>query len=246
MIFYSICLAYEKRKFSSFEKMDLNKFSSTYFALAIIILGAIGNLLGLIVISRKKLAKIGPQITYIALFIFDCINFVTVFSPYAQFAFNIEITVISTLVCKSIFYVVFAFGPISPMLNVYISIERYISIAFPTKKYFLQKKQIQLAYIIVLACFNLALYVPTGIYLDLTNDYNKTVCAFVNAYWQVTNGYIDLTNHVILPSVLMIIFTILIICSIFTSRSRTLSRKSRSRTLRRDIRFSIITNYLTK
>ena len=107
--------------------MNLNTISSTYFAPKLIILGTIGNLLGLIVISRKKLATIGQQIIYIALFTFVSINLALIFQPYVQFAFNIDVTSFSLFGCESYWYVNYAMGPISPMLTVYISIERYIS-----------------------------------------------------------------------------------------------------------------------
>jgi len=132
------------------------------------------------------------------------------------------------------------FAPISPVLNVYISIERYISIAYPTKKYFLLKNKIQLAYIIVSTLFNLLLYAPNGIYFDLISVENQTVCNYVNLFWQETYGYIDLTNRIIIPSLLMIIFSILIIHTIFTSRSRISSNIRANRTFRKDVKFSVI------
>ena len=66
-------------------EFNLDTFSSDYFAPALIILGLIGNLFGLIVIIKKKLIKIGPQIIYISIFIFDWINFVTIFKLYLQY-----------------------------------------------------------------------------------------------------------------------------------------------------------------
>ena len=72
-------------------EFNLNFFSSTYLGPAIIILGLFGNLFGLIVISKKKLVKIGPQIVYIALFIFDLLKFFLIFQPYILFTFNIDI-----------------------------------------------------------------------------------------------------------------------------------------------------------
>ena len=219
---------------------NLDTFSSLYFAPAIIILGLFGNLFGLIVISKKKLVKIGPQIVYITLFIFDWINFILIFQLYAAYEFNIDVTLFSSLYCKTYFYINFVFAPISPMLNVYISIERYISIAYLAKKDFLRQKKIQLIYIITIALFNIILYVPIGINYDLVIVENQTVCTYVDTFWQETYGYIDLTNRVIIPFVLMIIFSILIIYTIFTSRSRMASNTRANRTFRKDVKFSLI------
>ena len=226
--------------FSKKMNFNLDTFSSSYFAPAIIILGLFGNLFGLIVISKKKLVKIGPQIVYITLFIFDWINFILIFQLYAAYEFNIDVTLFSSLYCKTYFYINFVFAPISPMLNVYISIERYISIAYLAKKDFLRQKKIQLIYIITIALFNIILYVPIGINYDLVIVENQTVCTYVDTFWQETYGYIDLTNRVIIPFVLMIIFSILIIYTIFTSRSRMASNTRANRTFRKDVKFSLI------
>jgi len=113
---------------------NLDTFSAIIFAPILIIFGLFGNLFGLIVISKKKLKKIGPQTSYIAMFIFDWINFVTIFKPFLQYGLNINITTFGSLACKSYWYISYAFATISPMLNVYISIERFISIAYPSLK----------------------------------------------------------------------------------------------------------------
>jgi hypothetical protein len=219
---------------------NLDTFSSSYFAPAIIILGIFGNLFGLIVISKKKLVKIGPQFVYIALFIFDWINFILIFQLYAAFEFNIDVTLFSSLYCKTYFYINFVFACISPMLSVYISIERYISIAYLAKKDFLQQKKIQLIYIIAIVLFNLILYVPIAIDFDLVIVDNQTVCTYADSFWQETYSYVDLTNRVIIPFVFMIIFSVLIIYTIFTSRSRMTSNTRANRTFRKDVKFSLI------
>jgi len=219
--------------------MDFNLEIFSAFTVLIII-GLFGNLFGLIVISKKKLNKIGPQITYIAMFIFDWVNFVTIFQPYLLYSFNIDVTIVSSLACKSYWYIGFAFAPIPSMLNVYISIERFISLAYPSKKYILLKNKIQLAYIIALTLLNIGLYVPIGIYYDLVAAYNQTVCDYVDVYWLKTCGYIDLINRVIIPSLLMIIFSLLIIMTIFKSRTRITSNIRANRTFQKDVKLSII------
>jgi len=219
---------------------NLDTFSSSYFAPAIIILGIFGNLFGLIVISKKKLVKIGPQIVYIALFLFDWINFILIFQLYAAYEFNIDVTLFSSIYCKTYFYFNGVFAPISPMLSVYISIERYISIAYIAKKDFLRQKKIQLIYIIAIALINFLLYVPIGIEFDIVIVENQTFCNYVDFYWQEIYGYVDLTNRVIIPFVFMIIFSILIIYTIFTSRSRMASNTRANRTFRKDVKFSLI------
>ena len=214
---------------------DLAIYSTKYFAPTIIILGVFGNLFGLIVISKKKLNKIGPQIAYIALFISDFFNFVLIFQSYTLIEFNINITSFSNFACKSYWYLNFALGPISPMLNVYISIERYISVAHSSKKHFLLKKQIQFAFIIAITMYNFILYIPFSIYEYLiVIDYNQTniTLCYMDPYLNYVYNIIDLVNRVIIPFLLMIIFS---------SRRRISSNNAQTnRSFRRDIRFSLI------
>ena len=176
------------------------------------------------------------------MFISDFFNFVLIFQSFTQFEFNINITSFSNFACKTYWYLNFALGPISPMLNVYISIERYISVAHSSKKHFLLKKQIQYAFIIAVTMYNLILYIPFSIYEYLfeSNQTNQTVCD-MDPYLNYIYNIIDLTNRVIIPFLLMIIFSILIIYSIFSSRRRISSNNSQTnRSFRRDIRFSLI------
>jgi hypothetical protein len=52
-------------------KMVLNFFTNFLLAPIVLVVGLIGNLMGIIVISRKELKKIGPVLVYMLLFIFD-------------------------------------------------------------------------------------------------------------------------------------------------------------------------------
>jgi len=126
------------------------------------------------------------------------------------------------------------------MLNVYNSIERYISLNYPAKKYILLKKEIQFIYIIIVTVFNILLYIPVEIYNDIVIQSNETACDFMNESSSLIMNNIDLINRVIMPSLLMIIFSLLITRTIFTSRNRIISSSNNNRTFRKDVRFSLI------
>ena len=51
--------------------MVLNFFPNYLLSPIILVVGLLGNLMGIIVISRKELKKIGPVLVYMFLFIFD-------------------------------------------------------------------------------------------------------------------------------------------------------------------------------
>ena len=137
-------------------------FASSIFTPALMILGLFGNIFSILVSRKKKLIKIGPQKIYICLFIFDCIYFPLIIKPYLQYSFNIDITVISSLGCKIHWYANYAFATQSSMMNAYISIERFISITYQSKKFFLRKKHTQIVYILGIIIFNILIYIPIG------------------------------------------------------------------------------------
>jgi hypothetical protein len=234
---------------------DLNQFAAQVFAPIVIILGAIGNLLGMIVISQKKLKEMGPQKIFICMFALDCIYFPLIFHPYMAYMFATNVTNMSSVACKLYWYARYSMAFISPMMNVYVSVERFISITFPSKKLFLQKKSSQHIFIAMISVANVLLAVDVALYFDIVyvniSSTNHTTiqiyyCDFVDIYWQDVSGYIDLISRVIVPAGLMIIFSFLIAGSIFRSRDRiarisnTAANHANNATLRKDIRFAVV------
>lgn len=76
-------------------------------------------------------------------------------------------------------------------------------------------------------------------------DSNQTntsyiICDFTDLYRQTVLGYLDLSNRVIMPSILMVLFTILIILAIFYSRKKVSSSIQNNNRLKKDIRFAIL------
>ena len=60
--------------------MVLNFFANYLLAPIILVVGLLGNLMSIIVISRKELNKIGPILIFIFLFILDTFNLGTLSS----------------------------------------------------------------------------------------------------------------------------------------------------------------------
>ena len=54
--------------------MVLNFFTNYLLVPIILVVGLLGNLMGIIVISRKELKRIGPVLIYMFLFILDSLN----------------------------------------------------------------------------------------------------------------------------------------------------------------------------
>ena len=108
-------------------------FINIVFSPLILLFGLFGNIIGLAVLNRKKLIQIGPVHVYRFLLTIDSIYLVLIIQKYVQFGFNIPVNKISPLICKITSYFNYSLDGISPMLLVYISIDRYLFIRFSNK-----------------------------------------------------------------------------------------------------------------
>lgn len=224
-----------------------------YFIIPTIIflIGIIGNILGLIVLKCKKLSKIGPIRTFRFLFVMDTIYLLSVLKTNLEIVYEIDLLLISEKWCKGFTYFLNSTASIPPMLLVYISIERFVSIKHPAKSYLLRNKTRQNGYLIVVVLFNFLFYLPI-LYLyelkyinrsfngstDSNDQILEPVCTFADSGNVIF--IMIFTNRIFLPFVMMFTATVLLIHTIFSSRNRIQSNYSfrENQTFRKDIKFA--------
>jgi hypothetical protein len=232
----------------------INKFEyllAKIFPVLIIILSLVGNILGLVVLIKKKLKleKIGPIIIYKYLFAYGLINSYMIILLYLH-GFEIYLETISKLTCQLMVYYWYVTASILPMILVYISIERFISIKYPNKRLILNKKMNQHCFIIILIVYNLIINSWIPFNCDLIDKRNSTLLKYISNYNPNDNFeclrantniiYLTTLNTKIIPYSLMITFTILLIVSIFMSRSRVISNYTsiQNETFKKDVKFA--------
>ena len=200
-----------------------------WFPLIILCIAIIGNTLGCIVIWKPKLINIGPRNIYKYLFIFDTFFLLQIIVSYIQHAnFTGYLNQTSILICKLAIFINYSFAAVSPLLIVYISIDRYISIQFPGKRFFLRKENTQLFYFIFVIIYNLIYYIPVIMYRDLietnstSNNTTMTIktCTYKTAEHLMIISIMDTINRVLIPFSLMFISSFLLIYCLFKSRTR--------------------------
>lgn len=110
------------------------------FPQLIFFIGIIGNLLGLMVMvmSSKRLEKMGPRYIFRYLLIIDSIYLLTYLKSNLQTGFGIDLTTKYSFICKTYTYCLNAVASIPPMLLCYVSVERFICLNFPDKKVMLR------------------------------------------------------------------------------------------------------------
>jgi len=215
----------------------------------------IGNIFGLIVLYRNKLKGIGPIYIYRSVFIADTIYLPQIIVNYMITQFNYDITIVSSFVCKIYQYINFVPDAISPWLLVYISIEKFITITnIGGHKLLLRSKSTQINYIFGQIIFAFIYYIVQPFCFDLininsdnttTNDTTPVyICYFKNDQLQRMSALFDTIHRVILPFLLMIVFSALLVATIFRSRRRVANAVSSTnnndmKRLKRDIKFAI-------
>ena len=214
-----------------------------------LLLTLLGSTLGLIVLSRKKLKQIGPQNIYRFLFAYDYFNYLFLIQ-YLMDGFELHFLVLSTFICKIYWFSLYVYLAVLPMLYIYISIERLVSISSPGKRFIMRKTRNQNIFLIVVFVYNL-LYYSLILYnidrtqnqIEVQNITNETssifLCRFEDLELILLFKYMDLINSVILPYIIMSICTGLLIYKIFSSRKKLFSKNRSTIRFRKDLKISI-------
>lgn len=139
--------------------------------LAALLICLIANLLGIAVMLLRKtqLIHIGPHTMYTSLFFKDSIIVVKILVILIAAALDINVPVLSDITCKLYRYVSLIVNTATPMMMFYISLERIISIKFPSKSCILRRTSHQFIYISVIILFNSLFYLPCLVYYRVQN-----------------------------------------------------------------------------
>ena len=127
---------------------NINYFMKYLFEPINLLLTLVGSTFGLIVLSRKKLKQIGPRNIYRYLFVLGYLNYLYLVE-YLVEAFGLNVLVLSTFICKIYWFSLYVYLATLPMLYIYISIERLVSISSPGKRFIMRKTRNQNIFLIV-------------------------------------------------------------------------------------------------
>ena len=223
------------------------------FITILLIIGLLGNLIGLIVFSKLDTKRFSSRNIFISLAVVDTINMCILSVNLFLREKNIFMELLSDLSCKlikSLFS--HAFEATSSWLLVFLSIDRFISIRFQNA-IFNKKISFQCIIIFSILILNLVVYTPKAILNEHTtyNISNQSNFACQNKKYntRIILEVIDFLNSTLIPFLLMLFFSIQLIYVIFKSRLRIIritNQLARNR-LRKDIKFaitSIILNFM--
>ena len=113
----------------------------------LLVIGLTGNPTGMNVLKNKKLKKLVPLFMYRLMFVVDTAFLLVICVPVLDKGFQISLYLISTLSCKLIYQFAFAFKLYSPLILVYIALDRFVSIKFYAKRPLLKKSKFQYMFV---------------------------------------------------------------------------------------------------
>ena len=125
-------------------------------------------------LNEKKCKKIGLIYIYQWMSISDTINLLQMINA---FMFNLtgrNVASIASFPCKIVSYLVFAYFFLQPMLLLYISIERLVSVKNPAKRFVMKKKNIQIVFSTLMIAIGLVAFLPAFFYFDIKTTGQQT------------------------------------------------------------------------
>jgi hypothetical protein len=210
----------------------------------ILLFGLLGNLIVMVIFSTKNFLSFPSRNIYRVLILFDSIFLILSISNDFLMNFGIIWYGASELLCKTYQYTLCAL--VTPYFLVFISIERFITIRFPSNK-MIKKHSFQTIIVFILFACNLIYFQPYlylisfKININNTNISNENECINFDKETAQTLNLLGLIYIVGLPFVLMLTFTILLIYTILKSRLKILrlnNQRDRNR-LKKDVQFVI-------
>jgi hypothetical protein len=121
-----------------------NEFTNYYFAPIVFVVGFVGNLFGMIVLSRKRIkSKLHMTHIYMYLLASDMFYLITQLplTNIQQSYPSINPLPLSSWFCKLWMYSDWSLVNTSPMIILYISVERLVNVKFTAKRLILRKNR---------------------------------------------------------------------------------------------------------
>ena len=218
----------------------------TKIYLLLIFFGIGGNILALIIFSRKKFHNTIFSIYFRFLCLFDTFAILFAIDDFISYHFNIYLKGISSFSCKFLMYLSYITPSVSTWMLVIISIDRVISIVKPSRLLIRKRVEFQIIICICVLLFNLIYYIQllfSNISSEIIEDNSNQTeiwCFVITEHYNMIFDWIDLFYSTVIPFIFMLISTIITLTFIFKSRKKVTISKN----LIKDIKFAITSIFL--
>jgi hypothetical protein len=198
-----------------------------YIVLSIVIIGVLGNIIAFAVCSRSNLKSTVFSVYFRFIIVIDTLTLLlnTLLQKFMSGEYNLKFYNISNDYCRLLKIIAWVLTVPSGWILVVISLDRYLSIAFPTRFRIRKKRLFQISVCIILVVKDFIYYgqiyfsfIQTTYSYDQSTNQSITAsskCQFVSydaLYWM------DVFNSTIIPGSLMLICTLMILKCLFDSK----------------------------
>ena len=143
--------------------MQLTKLMETlsiYAEMCIFVLGVSGNALTFIVYSRKHFRRTGVFSVYFrALVVSDTVVLYDCLYRFLVYTLGVDLDLMSAFTCYTRLYSRYSFCPISGYILLVVSLDRFVSIAWPTRFALRSDRRIQATIVALIVLLNMLVYV---------------------------------------------------------------------------------------
>ena len=225
---YFIFKALRTRYWVFFELLKLFQLNLMLWSFDVMIIWT-GNIFTLAIFWRKNLSNMSKLLRILT--ISDSFGVLNILQHYLKNTFNIDVRAFSDLSCKIFGFMTYFFLPISAWLLVYVCMERFLMIKYPSRYKVLRRNSVQIGLVLLITILNFAFYsvilfnlkILKIVNQDQFNSSTTSLLCYPNQIsLQLMNSFFtfDLINSVVLPAFLMILSTSLLIFAVFQSRSK--------------------------
>jgi hypothetical protein len=193
-----------------------------YLSLAVVVIGSIGNVTAFIVCSRSKLQKTFFHTYFRFRILIDTLNMFNAFNRFIITEFDFWVERVSNDLCRLIYILSYVTAS-SAWIDVCISMDRWISIKFPSRFMFRKKRFFQMTVCFGFLAKDFLLYSQFYFsYVDFSNSNNSNKSSVINKLCFTNKmdivDLIDFLNAVVIPFILTFWFSVLIIKLIHDSK----------------------------
>ena len=202
------------------------------------IVGIVTNSLSFLIFTRKRFQNTVFSTYFRFYILFEMLNLILPINKMFEFNFNIYLSLVSDFFCKLRKFFGSCNYAITPWFLVIISLDRFLSIAYPARFLFRKKPIFQILISCFTIGFNLCLYTPFWFYYIKeirTNLSNQTISSYNCEPPGLWVEFINLSQEFLIPFFLMLLFTLLTIRTVFNSRAASSNNTSKSK----DMKFAV-------
>ena len=148
-----------------------------YFQLTIGIIGVVGNVLAIIILSRPSLRRFSYSFYCLVMAISD-IGFLShTFIDWSASYLKADLATVGQLFCSLSTFLPYYFGGVSTFLLTIISIDRMLTIVYPNRFTVLKKRWVQALIVIIVALISLlvGILTPFSFQLKVFNQTNSSI-----------------------------------------------------------------------